>query len=64
MDAYSLFLYSIAQQLSGITATMLTDKDPFSVVLHKFLEWVSSTTQEVSEQTGKTYHTGSGCGLH
>jgi hypothetical protein len=37
---------------------MLEDEEPFDVVFPKFLEWIRTITEEVSQHTGDQYYPG------
>ena len=52
------FVTSLVTQKTGISTTMLRHQQPLSAVFSKFLEWVSKTTQEVSEQSSASLYPG------
>ena len=49
---------NVVRHITGITADMLKDEEPLSIILPKFFSWLSDTTQEVTESTGLPHHPG------
>lgn len=45
-------------KLTGIHNTDLLSERPLSVVLKEFLTWISTTTKEYAESTGKDWNPG------
>jgi len=43
---------------TGITAAMLRSEKPLSAVFPDFLQWISITTQKVSERSNASHYPG------
>ena len=46
------------RELTGITEALLRDKKLFSVIFSEFLDWISTTTKEVSEASNAPHTPG------
>ena len=53
-----LCCHKSVSKVNGITTAMLRREDPLSVVLPKFMEWLTSTVEAIKQATRTLYHPG------
>lgn len=59
VDAIVTVIYlKLVTKVTNITSTMLRSEKPLSVVFTSFIDWVTSTTSTVTEQTGTVHYPG------
>ena len=52
-----IYMYTV-RELTGITEALLRDEKPFPVIFPEFLDWISTTTKEVSEASNAPHTPG------
>ena len=51
-------MYNAVREKTGISATILRQEPPLSVVLPDFLKWLTDTTDEVSQKCNAVHYPG------